>query len=211
MAVWYYPGCGNSPYPDTTNFGIDDLVEITHLFISKLDLKNIYLIGHSTGGLVALKYILKYGQNVKAFISVEGNVHSDNCKFSRKVAQQTLEEFMTSGVNELLAKLKSSGNKGFQIWANHIESAPSLKAFYDMCPSLVKYCDDKNLINEYCKLQIPKLYIYGSQNRDTFSFLEYFKKNECCELVEISESNHFPFYDNPEEYYDVLTSFVNKA
>ena len=96
------------------------------------------------------------------------------------------------------------------MWAKTIESTPSTKAFYDVCPSLVKYCDDRNLIKEYCKIQIPKLYIYGSKNKNTLSFLKYFKENNCCEVAEVSESNHFPFYDNPGEYYKVLINFLTR-
>lgn len=209
LVSYDYPGCGHSTYPESAQFDIDDLVEITHSVISQLKLKNIILIGHSTEGLVALKYILKYG-NIQGFISVEGNVHSDNCNFSRKVSKQTLEEFTTSGIQELISTLKSSHNKGFETWANTIETYSSPKAFYDVCPTLVKYCDDKHLIEQFCSLSIPKIYLYGSENKDSLSFLKYLEKNNCCEIAGISKSNHFPFYDNPEEYYKVVNSFVLK-
>ena len=64
-----YPGCGDSRYPDQVHFGIDDLVEILKQVIDSLNLKSIVLIGHSTGGMVALRYIIKYPINIIAFLS----------------------------------------------------------------------------------------------------------------------------------------------
>ena len=52
-----FPGCGNSSYPKHESLNIDDLLEITKSIIQTLKLHNITLIGHSTGGLVALRYI----------------------------------------------------------------------------------------------------------------------------------------------------------
>src|SRR4051812_12607146 len=80
-----FPGCGASSYTKNVPLNMDDLVEITRKIIQNLDLHNITLIGHSTGGLVALKYIVKHG-GIDSFISVEGNLAPENCVFSRTVA-----------------------------------------------------------------------------------------------------------------------------
>lgn len=200
-----YPGCGNSLYPDHIKLNIDDLIEIAHIVISKLNLKNITLIGHSTGGLISLLYILKYG-NIHSFINVEGNLHPDNCNFSRKVISQDFTTFINTGRHTLLESLKQSKNYGFIQWAKTIEQFSSLCAFYNICPSLVQYSDNPNTLERYNKLKIPKLYIYGSENKTDLSFL----KDLESEIAEISKSNHFPFYDNPKEYYKVVSDFILK-
>lgn len=202
-----FPGCVNSYYPKHESLNIDDLVEITKSIIQTLKLHNITLIGHSTGGLVALRYILKYG-GIDGFISVEGNVSSENCVFSRKVAAiKNFEEYKNTAWPELHKSLKSSKNKGFQKWAKTLEKA-SAKAFYDYCDLLVKYSDDPATLNEYLSLKIPHIYIYGSENKENLTFL---KKLEAKgnKIAEIPKSSHFPFYDNPEEFYGVVANFLS--
>src|SRR5260221_4692025 len=133
-----FPGCGNSSYPKHKSLNIDDLVDITKDIIQKLNLNNIILIGHSTGGLVALRYIVKYG-DIDGFINVEGNLSPENCVFSRKVtAIRNFDEYKNTAWPELQRNLKNSKNQGFQKWAKYLEKA-SAKAFYDYCNLLVKY------------------------------------------------------------------------
>jgi pimeloyl-ACP methyl ester carboxylesterase len=201
-----FPGCGESSYAEHETLELDDLIEITRKIIQNFDLHNIILIGHSTGGLVALKYIIKYG-DINGFISVEGNLAPENCVFSRKVVEsKNFYEFKTKTWLDLQTSLKNNKNQGFQEWAKAQEKA-SAKAFYDYCRWIVKICDDPNTLNEYLNLKIPHLYIYGSENSENLTFLKKFKAAN-CKIAEISNSNHFPFYDNPDEFYDVVVKFL---
>ncbi len=206
LIAFDYPGCGNSSYPKKTGCTVDDLVEITQMIILKLRLQNLHLIGHSTGGLVALLFIAKYG-HVMSFASIEGNLHQDNCRFSQTVLQQSREHFLQDGKRRLITELQSSENKGLQKWADHLSLSATACAFYDLCPSLVAYSTDTKLMRMFCRLEIPKIYIFGSENKARLSFLGDLKKNQCCQLVEIPKSNHFPFYDNPEKLYSALSDF----
>lgn len=202
-----FPGCGESPYLKRLSLDLDALVEITKGIIQSLNLQNITLIGHSTGGLVALKYIQKYG-GIDSFISVEGNVAPENCVFSRKVAAiKDFNKYKNSAWVGLRRNLINSKNKGFQQWAKAQEKA-SAKAFYDYCNWVVKYCDDPNTFNEYLNLKIPHIYIYGSENKENLTFLKTLEAED-NKIAEIPNSNHFPFYDNPEKFYDAVTKFLS--
>ena len=66
-----FPGCGSTPYPESLDLTIDDLVEITDAFVYNLKLNNFVLIGHSMGGLVGLLYSEKFSSKVKSFINVD--------------------------------------------------------------------------------------------------------------------------------------------
>lgn len=201
-----FPGSGSSTYFDNDPLTIDDLVEIIRMFIQSLGLENITFIGHSMGGLVALKYIVKYGE-IDGFISVEGNMAPQNCVFSRQVAaDKTYTEFKNITWPALKKNLKGSSNKGFQTWANTLENV-SPKAFFDYCPWIVRYADDPNTIREYLNLKIPHLYIYGSENKENLTFLHKLKTSG-CKLAEILHCNHFPFYDNLDEFYDAAAKFL---
>ena len=200
-----FPGCGNSSYPKTLTLNTDDLVEITHRVLSALGVKDIVLIGHSMGGLVALLYIERYRTNVRGFINIEGNLAPEDCFFSRLVAHSIFSDFTSTILPELKDRLKHAGNRGFREYAANLEKA-SKKAYYEYSPSLVEYSDTGNLLERYCALDIPKLFVYGAENR-SLSYLPRLTERDCG-LVEIPASNHFPFHDNPTAFYHAIASFL---
>jgi hypothetical protein len=55
-------------------------------------------------------------------------------------------------------------------------------------------------------LEIPKLYVYGSENAHLAHIPVL--KSAGVMVREISDSNHFPAYSNPEFYYEVLAEFM---
>lgn len=202
-----FPGHGESSYQE--NLGMDDLVEIVNLFCEKLDLNNIVLIGHSMGGLVALLFAEKYTEKVKAFINVEGNLKDEDCFFSRQVTEVDFQTFERETFRNFKLKLNSSENIGFKKYAELLELYAPTKAFYNYCPSLVQYSDSGTLIDKFITLKIPKLFVHGSEN-NKLSYIPELKKHG-CEVAEISSSNHFPQHDNPSEFYDMISNFLNKV
>jgi pimeloyl-ACP methyl ester carboxylesterase len=208
LIAFDFPGCGGSTYPDDLPLEIDDLVEITHLVLTALQIDDFVIVGHSMGGLVALLYAEKYKEHVKDFVNVEGNLASEDCFFSREVAQHSFTHFTTTAFKEITLRLAHSENKGFRKYAETLAKSASEKAFFDCCPSLVDYSDHGNLIQRFIALEIPKLFVYGSENR-TLSYIPTLKESG-CETVEIPQSNHFPFYDNPQAYYLAIATFLHK-
>lgn len=209
LVAFDFPGCGNSSYPENMALEIDDLVEITNIFVSRLSLGDLVVTGHSMGGLVALLYTEMYGEHVKGFINVEGNLAPEDRFISGEITKYTLEEFREAGFRNLRRKLPQSKNKGFQKYLETLERYSSPKAFFDYCPSLVEYSDNGNLIQRFTQLEIPKIFVYGSQNK-SLSYIPQLK-NKGCEVVEIANSNHFPFHDNPQEFYEVISNFLQRG
>ncbi len=208
LAAFDFPGFGHSSYHENMALGIDDLVEITDIFVSRLTLGDLVFVGHSMGGLVALLYIEKYGEHVKGFISVEGNVASEDCFISREVTQYTRAEFRGAGFRNLRQKLSRLKNRGYQKYVNTLERYSSPQAIFDYSPSLVAYSDNGNLIQRFTQLEIPKVFIYGSENKG-LSYIPHLRERG-CEVVEVSKSDHFPFYDNPRDYYRAISNFMEK-
>lgn len=201
-----FPGCGNSPYPPQSRLNIDDLVEITQLVIENLRLNNIVLIGHSMGGLISLLLAERHPSRIQAFVSVEGNLSSDSCNFSRKIISFSLEEWEKVEFPKLIKTLTESGNKGHEEFAKTLEKHSSPRAFYDACHQIVDYSDNGDLARRFIELTIPRILLYGSENRSMRHIEELKRKG--LGVYEIPNSNHFPFYDNPGEYYKVVVSFL---
>lgn len=205
LLAFDFPGCGDSPYPENLTLNIDDLVEITHLVLAALQVKDIVLVGHSMGGLVALLYTERYHTSVRGFINVEGNLSSEDCFFSRLAAQSTVSAFTNTLFPELRDRLQHAQNRGLREYAANLEKA-SINAYHDYSPSLVEYSDTGNLLERYCALAIQKLFVYGAENR-SLSYLPRLKDSGCA-LVEIPDSNHFPFHDDPAAFYHAIAAFL---
>lgn len=204
LMAFDFPGCGNSSYPKGFHLNMDDLVNITELVVSKLNLKNFIIVGHSMGGLVALLYAEKRKGKFKGFINVEGNLASEDCFFSREVVGHSFKEFKAKIFPSIIKRVEQRQNKGFQKYFNHLRKMEST-AYYDYCPSMTYYSDKGNLIARFLKFKIPKLFIYGSENKK-LSYIQYLKQ-EGCRVVEIPKSNHWPGYDNPQYFYRIIGDF----
>jgi pimeloyl-ACP methyl ester carboxylesterase len=207
LASFDFPGCGRSSYTETTSLDVDDLVALTAMAVSQLALKDIVLIGHSMGGLVALLYSDRYTRSVRALVSVEGNLVRDDCFFSRKVAGTDYSLFRGSLFPDFVHGIKMRDNRGFREYARTLEQYTNPRAFYDYCSSLVAYSDSGMLLEKMLKLGLPTLFLYGSEDRDLPSIREL--KRGGVRVVEIANSNHFPQYDNPNAFYKKIFNFIH--
>ena len=72
----------------------------------------------------------------------------------------------------------------------------------------MEYSATGELLKQFIALRIPKLFIYGQENNSLSYIPELI--NQGVNVKEISNSNHFIFYDNPKELYEVIGDFANQ-
>jgi len=63
------PGFGKSQEP-SFSFNLDNYCQFIEKFISVLNLKKFYLLGHSFGGAVAVKYALKFPEKIEKLVLI---------------------------------------------------------------------------------------------------------------------------------------------
>jgi pimeloyl-ACP methyl ester carboxylesterase len=201
------PGTGNSTYYEDFPLDVDDLAQITSLFIEQLNLTKFILCGTSMGGLTTLLYLRNGGlAKVKAYINIEGNLTPEDCMFSSKVITYDYDTFKDQIFSKIIVDMKNNGNTGYHIIANNLQLNTNIKSYYNYSFQTVKYSATGELLNQYLAMEIPRVFIYGAENRS----LSYIPKllQSGMNVKEISGSNHFVFYDNPKELYDVIGDFV---
>jgi pimeloyl-ACP methyl ester carboxylesterase len=208
IVAFDFPGCGNTNYPVEASLDVNDLVEITQKFISDLGLDQLIIIGHSMGGLIGLLLSNKYGNTVKGFINIEGNLAPEDCFLTREVVQYDYESFVNNKFLEKLKwKLARSEYKGVRIYSDNFQKQVMERAFFDYSHSIVNYSDNFKLKSLFSNLQIPLFFIYGSANNHLSYLSELIKSNVF--VKEIPDSHHWIFYDNPTFSYKVLAEFLN--
>jgi pimeloyl-ACP methyl ester carboxylesterase len=203
------PGTGNSTYFEDLPLNVDDLAAISSLLIKQLDISNFILCGTSMGGLTTLLYLKSNEQNhVKAYINIEGNLLPEDCIFSSKVVTYSFETFAKEVFPKAILDMKAKGNTGYHIIANNLQLNTNVRSYYNYSFQTVEYSATGNLLKQFIGLKIPKIFIYGQEN-NSLSYIPKLRQNDVT-VKEISSSNHFVFYDNPKELYEVIGDFVNE-
>jgi pimeloyl-ACP methyl ester carboxylesterase len=202
------PGTGNSTYYETAPLNVNDLAAITALFVELLSIDHFILCGTSMGGLTTLLYLRGYGAKVKAYINIEGNLMPEDCMFSSKVVTYDFPTFASTVYSKTIVDMKNKGNTGYHIIANNLELNTNVFSYYNYSFQTVEYSATGELLKQYLSLRIPRIFIYGSENKG-LSYLHDLINNG-MNVAEISGSNHFIFYDNPKELYAVMGSFIDK-
>jgi pimeloyl-ACP methyl ester carboxylesterase len=202
------PGTGNSTYYEDLLLSVDDLASITSLFIEQLQITDFILCGTSMGGLTTLLYLKQFGESkVKAYINIEGNLLPEDCMFSSKVVTYDFETFARQIFPRTILEMKANGNTGYHIIANNLELNTNVKSYYHYSFKTVEYSSTGDLLKQFIAMRLPKIFIYGQEN-SSLSYIPELIKNGVT-VKEISNSNHFVFYDNPKELYEVIGAFVN--
>jgi pimeloyl-ACP methyl ester carboxylesterase len=201
------PGTGNSTYFDDLPLNVDDLAAITNLFVQKLHLDDFILCGTSMGGLTTLLFLRGKGRSrVSAYINIEGNLMPEDCMFSSKVVSFDFNSFSQEVFPKTIIEMKAKGNSGYHIIANNLQLNTHVFAYYNYSFQTVTYSATGELLKQYLSLTIPRIFIYGSNNKGLSYIPELLKHN--MNVAEIPDSDHFVFYDNPMEMYEVIAEFI---
>jgi pimeloyl-ACP methyl ester carboxylesterase len=205
LVAFDLPGSGESYYPEGLQLGMDDLAGVTAEVALKLDLPQFTLVGHSMGGLVALLCAERHQNRVKSFINIEGNLSPQDCFFSRIAAKYSADKFTERVFRAFVRNLARSENGGIRDYAKSLETSASRRAYHDYSCSLVDYCDNGGLLERFIGINVPKLFIYGSENRE----LRYKPRltEAGIRMAEVPDSGHFPDHDNPDALYRIIADY----
>lgn len=201
-----FPGCGLSSYNEKSNITTDDLVDLTHSLIQFLGIKDCFVVGHSYGWLIALKYALKYW--VRWLVNVEW-LWKMNSNFSaRKTLTMNSDQYIREVLPSTILWLQRLNNIWATKYAENLKNVTHPLAFYRYSISFVKSVDQSDSIQEFIEIDIPKLFIYG-KNTQWLSFIDEFNGDH--QVGAIDDSYHFPNYDNPIDFYRSIQEFIHSV
>ena len=139
---------------------------------------------------------------------MEGNLAPEDCMFSRLVVPHAYAHFEGVVFPQIKKALSAKAGRGIAQHLRVLEKA-NPRAYYDYAFQTVEYSDRGNLLDRFLRLPVPKCFVYGSENRH-LSYLRRLIESECT-VVEIANSGHFVFHDEPNYYGAVLAAFARNS
>jgi len=207
-------GESSSSEEPTKEYNVPFYAELIRNVIQDLNLQNVYLIGHSLGGHIAIEFAGHYGDEINGFIAVGTpplGIPADipaafqpnpvaNILFQAKLSEEEIKSFSEN--------IASPAHQS-EVVAS-IQSADPI-AREKIGESIINqnYLDEIIVLKE---VKMPYALIYGGDdklcNPDYFS--KYPFKNQWRGEVNIVEkSSHNPFLDQPEEINKLILDFLS--
>jgi proline iminopeptidase len=212
---------------------IDQFVEDLEALRVAFGLEKISLMGHSWGGMIALAYALKYQAHLDHLILVDSisvnktfsiefgktiqqrvqSLSADeqqelNTTCTRPSAKLTLQE--RDECNQLDAQLRFSdpakaATVNWAVEENTLKNSGTVRALLLNSFNRVQHDMDTQLST----VHVPTLIVHGDFDPIPVASSEYLHQQiPGSQLVLISQSGHFPFIEQPEQFIAALRAFL---
>lgn len=223
---------------DSTLWKIDRFVEEIEQVRKalKLDKENFYLLGHSWGGILAMEYALKYGQNLKGMII--SNMMASAPEYEKYAKEVLAPQLPLEVYNEIL-EIEAKGdfeNPKYEeflmqyFYPEHILRQPPqkwmefgiLNAFSRLNKNIYVYMqgysefgmtENASLKNwdvskRLKEITVPTLMIGGKHDTMDPKYMEWMSKEVQNGQSLTVNAGHFAWYDDPQNYFTGLIKFI---
>lgn len=200
-------GFGNSDKP-FSGYTLDRLADDIRMVVSALQIDDFALVGHSTGGAIAIRYMTRYnGLGVSQLVLVDA---AAPLGFSAETANRYLKQTLNDR-----PKLMQDVIDGF--FFQYI-TAPFSDWFFQMgmqaagwsTAAIIALLRDINLYEEVSKIVAPTLIIHGIHDK-VIPFSQAKELNELMpnsQLIPFQYSGHGGFWEEREKFNRLLTQFI---
>ena len=204
---------GRSPKSDDLNY--DDMVEDIYEFLTDFEIRTTSFIGHSMGGMVAMKFALEYAHRVDRLVIVDiapksypalhqniltglQSIPIDKIK-SRSEAEEYLKDFVPSGKTRQFL-LKSLYRKEDNSYAWRI----NLDSIYDHASDIGRGITTTHTFEK------PTLFIQGENSEyilpsDKSRIISLFPQ---AIIKEIKGASHWVHAEKPDEFFKVVEAYL---
>jgi non-heme chloroperoxidase len=200
-------GFGNSDKP-VSGYNYDRLADDVRTIVGALQLENFTLVGHSTGGAIAIRYMARYnGYGVCKLVLIDAAAPTG---FTTETANKLITETyndrpkMMQGVTDIFFFQYITGP--FSDWFFQL----GLQAAGWSTAAILVSLRDEKMAPDLHKIFVPTLIIHGIHDKVIpFSQAkELNKKIRNSQLVPFQYSGHGPFWEERDKFNQILTEFI---
>ena len=201
-----FPGFGKSVTPKEP-WSLQNYTNFILNLIQQLKLENFYLIGHSFGGRIAIKFATQYPEKIKKLILC------DSAGIKPKPGLKTRIIYWSARIGNAvfspkhLQRFKDSARNLFYIF---LRNRDYVKANGTMKETIKKVINE-DLLEDLSKIKIKTLIVWGSQ--DKMVPLKYARvikqKVENSTLEIIPKIGHSPHLETPAKLAEIIFKFIS--
>lgn len=200
-----FPGFGKSRTP-LRPWSVDDYVNWLNDFISGLGLEKFFLVGHSFGGRVAVKFAIKYPEKIKKLILC------GSAGIKPKPGLKTRIIFLFSRIGNAtftpkhFVRFKDGARN---IFYSFLRNKDYVKANGTMKETIKKILEE-DLLPNLSEIKTKTLIIWGNLDRMVpVKYAYIFKqKIQNSELQILPKSGHSPHLEEPEKLAEIIIQFI---
>ena len=210
-------GFGKSDRP-TWGYDYDTLSDDVKSVVDQLCLENFVLLGHSTGGAIAVRYMSRHdGAGVDKLILCSAAVPSliRRSYFPYGLKRKAVEEIINGTYNDRPKMLKNFGDiffynkpsKWFMEWFLNLGFQASSWATADIAKT---WLDEEELFYDIMKIEAKTLILHGIHDEVClFALAEAQKKHiKNSQLIKFENSGHGIFYDERDKFNEMIVDFI---
>ncbi len=196
-------GYGDSE-KERQSFRIEDQVQMLDLFVRELGFARCHLVGHSSGGVVALRFAAENPGVVEKVVVVNtplvGDALSRSYRLSLKLGEFGRRRMMT----RLLKQIKS----GWEGWYEEVVNE-SLKASEEAIRQTLESLLHHDLRPLLSRRSFPLLAVYGEKDDvvDPKQAEHLDSGRPDLQVILFPNARHFPFLDDPPRFARLLVDF----
>jgi len=200
-------GFGKSDKP-VSGYTFNRLADDIRAIVDKLRLTNFALVGHSTGGAIAIRYMSRHnGFGVSKLVLIDAAAPTG---FTRETAKNFLEQIAND--RPKMMQNVTDGfffqyiTKPFSDWFNQM----GYQAASWSTEAIVKTLRDENLHADLPLIHAPTLIVHGIHDK-VIPFAqaqEMNKKIKNSQLIPFQFSGHGPFWEERDKFNQLLMRFV---
>lgn len=208
------PGHGFSQWQDREVIDVDFSADIVAELIKKLNLSNIYVLGHSMGGYVAVSVAQRYSDLVSGLILFSSSPAGDSDE--RRENREREIKLIEAGKKEMLSAINPG--KGFapmnhRRMANEIDELSEQMMIMDdeaIVATLKGLMRREDRSEFFAKTSMPRLMIFGKH--DAYIPQEIaqsmIEKYPTAKHVWLENSGHNGFLEQPDESAQAILEFI---
>jgi pimeloyl-ACP methyl ester carboxylesterase len=207
-------GHGDSAWSPEGAYLVEDYVKDLEAVVEQLNLRNVTLLGNSTGGRVVQVYAGLHPDRMARLVVEDVGPERTNeiaSGFARRVEQ---EQKGWASEDELVASLMKNSKVSEPLQRNYAHYGSKLRddgrVVWKRDPNLVKGFVPTELWQYVRKIKCPTIYILGGASSivppETQKQLKEMLPN--VEIVTMPGLGHYPHVEAPEEYLKIVTAFV---
>lgn len=200
-------GFGNSDKPKS-GYTFNRLADDIRIVVDTLQLKNFALVGHSTGGAIAIRYMSRYnGFGVSRLVLVSAEAPTG-------FSAETADKFLKETLNDRPMMMREVIDSFFFQYI----TCPFSEWFFQMglqaagwsTAAVIVLLRDEKLHEDLPKIVVPTLIIHGIHDKVIpFSqSLELNQKIINSKLVPFQYSGHGSFWEERDKFNQLLAQFI---